>query len=146
MDTVSAEDRSRMMRAIRSKDMKPELAVRRLAHIMGYRYRLHRHDLPGRPDMVFLRRRKIIFVHGCFWHQHGSPSCPLIHTPSSNVVYWQPKLQRNKARDAANADRLKAAGWGVLVIWECELKDPRAVAKALKRFLGRTTAKPANLR
>lgn len=137
MDTLSTEHRSRVMRAIRSKDMKPELAVRRLAHAMGYRYRLHRHDLPGRPDMVFPARRKVIFMHGCFWHKHASRSCSLRHTPASNTSYWQPKLERNKVRDAANSRKLQAAGWGVLVIWECELKNSDRVAKVIRRFLGR---------
>jgi DNA mismatch endonuclease (patch repair protein) len=108
------------MRAIRSKDMKPEMAVRRLIHRMGYRYRLHRHNLPGRPDLVFPGPRKVIFVHGCFWHQH--PRCKLAHAPQSNLEYWRPKLARTRKRDRENRAALKAAGWDVLVVWECEIR------------------------
>jgi DNA mismatch endonuclease, patch repair protein len=134
MDRVSPQIRSRIMRAIRSKDMKPELTVRRLVYRMGYRYRLHNHALPGRPDMVFSGRRKVIFVHGCFWHQHGV-GCKLAHVPRSNLTYWQPKLERNKVRDAANCEALRSEAWKVLVVWECEVKNARALAKTIKRFL-----------
>src|SRR5579884_350821 len=121
MDRVTAEQRSRMMGAIKSKDMSPELEVRRLLHGMGYRYRLHRHSMPGRPDMVFPGRRKVIFIHGCFWHQHEELSCKLAHAPRSNLGYWQAKLERNKARDVSHGDKLRADGWDVLTIWECEV-------------------------
>ena len=134
MDRVSPEVRSRTMRAIRSKGMKPELAVRRLVHVMGYRYRLHRHDLPGRPDMVFPGRRKVIFVHGCFWHQHLD--CKLAHRPKSNLDYWEPKLRRNQERDADHQVRLRDLGWKVAVVWECETKDRNGLADRLKQFLG----------
>jgi DNA mismatch endonuclease, patch repair protein len=120
------------MRAIRSKGMKPELAVRRLVHKLGYRYRLHRTDLPVTPDLVFVSRRKVIFVHGCFWHAHG---CKQSHVPKSNVEYWAPKLRRNRKRDAKNLKALTAQGWRSLVIWECEIKDENAVARRLKAFL-----------
>lgn len=126
-------DRSANMRAIRSKDMKPELAVRSLIHGMGYRYRLHRHDLPGRPDMVFPSRRKTIFVHGCFWHSHD---CRKAHEPKTNLDYWRPKLKRNKLRDARNLAALKAAGWQCLVIWECETSNASFVTAQVKAFLG----------
>lgn len=135
MDRVSPEVRSRTMRAIRSKDMKPELAVRHLVHGMGYRYRLHRHDLLGRPDMVFPGRRKVIFVHGCFWHQHSDPDCKLAHVPRSNLDYWQPKLARTRERDRDNLASLKTAGWDTLVVWECELKLGKNLEKKLRRFL-----------
>jgi len=125
------------MRAIRSKGMKPELAVRRLAHAMGYRYRLHRHDLPGRPDMVFPGRRKVIFVHGCFWHQHPDPDCKLAHRPRSNLEYWGPKLRRNQERDSAHRERLAELGWDVLVIWECEVKAGDGLAERIREFLER---------
>lgn len=125
------------MRAIRSKGMKPELAVRRLVHAMGYRYRLHRHDLPGRPDMVFPGRRKIIFVHGCFWHQHPDLDCKLAHRPRSNLEYWGPKLQRNQERDSAHREQLAELGWDVLVIWECEIKAGNALAERIREFLER---------
>src|SRR5215472_3891233 len=110
-------NRSQMMAAVRSKNTAPEMRVRRLAHSMGYRYRLHRRDLPGTPDLVFPSQKKIIFVHGCFWHQHG---CPGSHMPRSNEAYWAPKLERNRTRDAEHLEALKAAGWRCLVLWECE--------------------------
>ena len=126
-------DRSANMRAIRSKGMRPELAVRRLVHGMGYRYRLHRTDLPGRPDLVFRSRRKVIFVHGCFWHRHH---CKYAHVPRTNVDYWRPKLKRNAARDAKNLKALAAEGWRCLVIWECELKaDEGRILKRVDSFL-----------
>jgi DNA mismatch endonuclease (patch repair protein) len=115
--------------------MSPELAVRRLVHQMGYRYRLHRHSLPGRPDMVFPGRRKVIFVHGCFWHQHKNRRCRFVHTPLSNLSYWQPKLERNKTRDAAHCKALKKSGWDVLIVWECEVEED-TLADRLAAFLG----------
>jgi len=136
VDKVSKETRSANMRAIRSKDMKPELAVRRLAHAMGYRYRLHRKDLLGKPDMVFPCRRAVIFVHGCFWHQHPDPACKSAHQPKSNTDYWRPKLARNQERDSQNEAALLAQGWRVLVIWECQTKDMDAIKQTLKAFLG----------
>lgn len=135
MDRVSPEVRSRTMRAIRSKDMKPELAVRHLVHGMGYRYRLHRHDLPGRPDLVFPGRRKVIFVHGCFWHQHAEPGCKLAHAPRSNLDYWEPKLARTQERDKANRAALEDTGWNVLAIWECEVKAAGGLANRVRQFL-----------
>ena len=129
-------DRSANMRAIRSKDMRPELAVRSLVHKLGYRFRLHRKDLPGKPDLVFLSRRKVIFVHGCFWHSHQR--CRAAHVPKTNLDYWLPKLMRNQARDAKNIAALSAAGWKSLIIWECELKDTSAALRTVKRFLGRS--------
>lgn len=124
------------MRAIRSKDMEPELTVRRLAHAMGYRYRLHRNELPGKPDMVFPARRAVIFIHGCFWHQHHEPACKSVHQPKSNTDYWQPKLARNQERDKLNQTALQAQGWRVLVIWECQIKDVDALRQTLRTFLG----------
>lgn len=115
--------------------MKPELAVRRLVHGLGYRYRLHRHDLPGRPDMVFSSRRKVIFVHGCFWHQHPDPNCKLAHRPRSNLEYWEPKLRRNRERDATHHKRFAELGWDALVIWECEVKAIGSLAKRIASFL-----------
>jgi DNA mismatch endonuclease (patch repair protein) len=127
-------DRSANMRAIRSKDMQPELKVRSLVHMLGYRFRLHRKDLPGKPDLVFGPRRKVIFVHGCFWHSHN---CKAAHIPKSNQEYWVPKLQRNKARDGRNIEVLEADGWQALVIWECEARDEGRLRKRLRTFLGR---------
>lgn len=126
-------DRSANMRAIRSKDMLPELTVRSLAHKLGYRFRLHRKDLPGKPDLVFAARRKVIFVHGCFWHSHN---CKAAHIPKSNLDYWVPKLERNQLRDGKNLEALRADGWQSLVIWECETRDEGAMRKRLARFLG----------
>jgi DNA mismatch endonuclease (patch repair protein) len=129
-------NRSENMRRIRSKGMLPELAIRSLVHRMGYRFRLHRKDLPGKPDLVFVSRRKVIFVHGCFWHSHQG--CKMAHKPKTNADYWGPKLKRNQVRDARNIKALHAAGWKPLVIWECELKDATSMRKVLQRFLGRT--------
>lgn len=130
-------DRSENMRAIRSKGMRPELAVRSLVHRLGYRFRLHRKDLPGKPDLVFASRRKVIFVHGCFWHSHQG--CKAAHVPKSNVNYWGPKLDRNQARDSKNIKALAAAGWKALVIWECDTANETTLSKRVKRFLGGAT-------
>jgi DNA mismatch endonuclease (patch repair protein) len=121
-----------MMRAFKSRDTAPELAVRGLAHRMGYRFRLHRKDLPGTPDLVFVSLRKVIFIHGCFWHSHG---CKLTRLPSSNLDYWLPKLRRNRDRDARNAQELAAAGWEHLIIWECQIRDNERLKHLLRRFL-----------
>ncbi len=126
-------DRSANMRAIRSEGMKPELKVRSFAHSLGYRFRLHRKDLPGKPDLVFGPRRKVIFVHGCFWHSHN---CKAAHVPKSNREYWEPKLQQNKMRDKKNIELLEANGWKALVIWECETRDEASLEKRLTAFLG----------
>lgn len=136
MDKLTPERRSENMRRIKSTGMKPELLVRSLVHRMGYRFRLHRRDLPGKPDLVFAPRRKVIFVHGCFWHGHDDPACRDGRTPRSNESYWLPKLARNKERDAASVAALEASGWGVLVIWECETRDAEGLKKRLQDFLG----------
>lgn len=115
--------------------MKPEMLVRRLVHGMGYRYRLHRKELPGTPDLVLAGRKKVIFVNGCFWHQHDDPYCKIARVPKSNQDYWIPKLTANKERDTKNIKALEAAGWSVLVIWECETKDLDAVAVKIRTFL-----------
>lgn len=137
VDRLTPEQRSANMRSIRSKGMKPEMVVRRLVHGMGFRYRLHRHDLPGRPDMIFQSRRKVIFVHGCFWHQHTDPKCKLAHRPRSNVEYWESKLNRNQKRDHENYRNLSLAGWRVLTLWECEVKQisRSELAVRLRKFL-----------
>lgn len=127
------EDRSRIMRAVKGKDTAPELAVRHLAHGLGYRFRLHRADLPGKPDLVFSGRRKVVFVHGCFWHGHLCARGNRV--PKANTDYWRTKIKRNRARDATNAMKLRAAGWRVLVIWECEVKDRAVARRLLSRFL-----------
>lgn len=136
IDSVSPARRSANMAAIKSKDMEPELIVRRIVHALGYRYRLHRKDLPGKPDLVFGSRSKVIFVHGCFWHMHPKVNCLDARLPKSNREYWTPKLARNAARDAAQIAALRSLGWKVLVIWECETKNADALTKRLKAFLG----------
>lgn len=123
------------MRRIKSKGMKPEMLVRRLVHGMGYRYRLHVPDLPGKPDLVFPSRHKVIFVHGCFWHLHKDPKCPDRREPKSNQDYWKPKLARNRQRDAAHKAALESAGWSVLTVWECETRDPAALVASVRAFL-----------
>jgi DNA mismatch endonuclease (patch repair protein) len=128
-------DRSENMRRIRSKGMLPELAVRSMVHRMGFRFRLHRKDLPGKPDLVFVSRRKVILVHGCFWHSHKA--CKTAHMPKSNLAYWGPKLERNQARDARNIEALSAAGWKSLIIWECETREVKSVARRIRAFLGK---------
>lgn len=122
------------MAAIKSKGMKPEMIVRRMVHSMGYRYRLHVRDLQGKPDLVFRPRRKAIFVHGCFWHQHAKIKCRDGRRPKSNPSYWVPKLEGNVARDKRNRAALKSAGWGVLVIWDCETQSPNLKAR-IEKFL-----------
>jgi DNA mismatch endonuclease, patch repair protein len=123
------------MAQIRSKDTKPELLVRRIVHGLGYRFRLHRRDLPGRPDLVFPARRAVIFVHGCFWHQHPDPSCRDSKLPRSRTDYWHAKLARNVERDASAQASLISAGWRVLVLWECEVKADQALKDRLRSFL-----------
>lgn len=125
--------RSRIMRAIKSRNTAPELLVRRLAHRMGYRFRLHRSDLPGTPDLVFPSKRKVVFVHGCFWHCHDCNGGPRM--PGRNRAYWKAKLTRNQNRDAAARSALTALGWKARVFWECELADPKRIERCLRRFL-----------
>ncbi|WP_192255592.1 very short patch repair endonuclease [Mesorhizobium caraganae] len=127
------ERRSAIMRAVKSRDTKPELVVRRLAHKAGFRYRLHRKDLPGKPDLVFAGRRKAIFVHGCFWHGHDCARGDRM--PTQNRDYWSAKIQRNRARDTKNVRLLEADGWSVLVVWECELKDRASLSSRVESFL-----------
>ena len=133
MDTRTPEQRRRIMQSVKSKNTGPELIVRRLLHGMGYRYRLHRRDLPGKPDIAFVSRRKAIFVHGCFWHGHD---CPKGRLPKSRLDYWRPKLDRNRERDRTNAEHLKSLGWSVLVIWQCETVDKETLAIRLQDFVG----------
>lgn len=131
--TETPEQRSRTMRAVKGKDTTLEMRVRRLVHSIGYRYRLHRKDLPGKPDLVFPARRKVIFVNGCFWHQHDCPRGSRF--PKSNVDYWVRKLERTKRRDGTNLERLSDIGWDVLVVWECEAGDSDLVAAKIRTFL-----------
>ena len=123
------------MAAIRSKNTKPELTVRRLVTAFGHRYRLHRKDLPGKPDLVFGPSRKVIFVHGCVWHMHPKATCLDARAPKSNTGYWTPKLTRNVVRDAEQVAALKKLGWKVLIVWDCETKHAAKLEARLKKFL-----------
>ncbi len=134
-DTLSTSDRSARMALIRSKNTKPEVAVRRLIFGLGFRYRLHVKDLPGKPDLVFRRLHKVIFVHGCFWHRHGAAGCRLARLPKSKLDFWLDKLNKNKARDSTNVRALRKLGWGVLQIWECELSNITKLQRRIERFL-----------
>ncbi|MGB5217510.1 MAG: DNA mismatch endonuclease Vsr [Smithella sp.] len=131
-DPLTKTERSERMSRIRSADTKPEMAVRRIVYGMGYRYRLHLGDLPGKPDLVFRGRKMVIFVHGCFWHQHG---CRQYRQPRSNRSFWQPKLARNKMRDAEVRRELRRIGWREMVIWECQIKKQPNLQSRIKRFL-----------
>jgi DNA mismatch endonuclease Vsr len=132
-DHIDRAQRSRNMAAVRSKDTKPEMVVRKLVHSLGYRYRLHVANLPGRPDLAFPAKRKVIFVHGCFWHRH--PECNRASIPKIRQAFWKAKFEKNVARDACNIAALDANGWGILTLWECEIKNDQWLRKALQRFL-----------
>jgi len=132
-DTLSPKARSERMSRVKAKDTKPEMKLRRLVHGLGFRYRLHRRDLPGTPDLVFPRRRAVIFMHGCFWHRH--PGCGLTRMPKSRVEFWRTKLEANRERDLRHQQALAELGWRVLVVWECELRDLDAVAREVEAFL-----------
>ena len=121
------------MSAIRGKNTKPELVVRRLVHRMGHRYRLHGKALPGKPDLVFAGRRKVVFVHGCFWHVHDCQYGNVV--PATNAEFWRSKRLGNVERDRKNISALQAAGWRILVVWECQTKAPDVLKKRLSRFL-----------
>ncbi|WP_087086438.1 very short patch repair endonuclease [Caballeronia catudaia] len=144
MDTVDQATRSRIMARVRSKNSSPEMVVRRLVHSAGYRFRLHRRDLPGTPDLVFPGRNKVIFVHGCFWHRHEG--CALARIPKTRVDFWTAKLDANRERDERSISALRALGWEVLVLWECELVDGTSLLRRLVAFLGPTTASAAGRR
>ena len=133
MDTLTAAQRSQRMGLVRSKNTKPELELRRLVHSMGYRYRLHGKSLPGRPDLVFASRRKVIFVHGCFWHHHDG--CPKATMPKANAALWRAKFRANRRRDRRIERDLASAGWHVLIVWECELTKPAKLKRRLTREL-----------
>jgi len=135
-DTISKQRRSELMSRIRSKNSKVELLVRSLVHRMGYRFRLHRKDLPGKPDLVFAGRRKVVFVHGCFWHWHPDPNCKQARMPKSRQEFWRPKLEGNRRRDRENRQKLIELGWEVLEIWECEARDPEKIQSRIRDFLG----------
>ncbi len=133
VDVLTKEQRSYNMSQIRSRNTKPEKLIRSLVHRMGYRFRLHRRNLPGCPDMVLPKHYKIIFVHGCFWHMHNCSYGRV--TPKTNAKFWQSKREGNVARDKRNLGRLRRAGWKVLTIWECETRNQEKLPKKLERFL-----------
>ncbi|WP_262296844.1 very short patch repair endonuclease [Microvirga sesbaniae] len=134
MDILTPEKRSAHMSRIRSKNTRPEIAVRALAHSLGYRFRLHRRDLPGTPDLVFPSRRKVIFVHGCFWHGHEGCRCGRL--PKTRTEFWQKKIEGNRHRDEQAIRTLSDAGWSSLVIWGCQTKDRASLTEILSNFLG----------
>lgn len=133
MDRVSVQQRAKNMSRIHCKNTAPETQLRKLVYGLGFRYRIHENKLPGRPDIVFRKRQKLIFLHGCFWHQHKK--CKDGRIPNSRQSYWRPKLTGNKMRDARNRLRLRKLGWQSLVIWECELASRSAVQRKVQRFL-----------
>ena len=134
VDVLTPEQRQYCMSRIRGKDTKPEMIVRKLVHALGYRYRLHRHDLPGCPDLVFPGRRKVILVHGCFWHRHRCRYGQVM--PATRRRFWREKLESNRARDALNRRRLRRLGWQVLVVWECQTRNSAGLLDRIVRFLG----------
>lgn len=142
VDTLTPEARSARMAKIGGKHTAPEMIVRRMVHAMGFRFRLHRKDLPGSPDLVLPRHKKIVLVHGCYWHGHG---CKIGRLPKSNVLFWQDKIVKNRARDERNLADLAALGWRTLVVWQCETRKPVELRKALLAFLG-TPAKSRSTR
>ncbi|WP_081055998.1 very short patch repair endonuclease [Burkholderia pseudomultivorans] len=133
VDKLTAEHRSALMRSVRQRDTSPEMAVRRALHKLGYRFRLHRKDLPGTPDVVLPRYRLAIFVHGCFWHRHAG--CKLATTPTSNIEYWLPKFEANVARDARKAKELRELGWRVETVWQCETASPSELSRQLQTLI-----------
>ena len=134
MDKLTPKERSENMRRIRSKNTWPEMEVRSLVHGMGHRYRLHG-KLPGKPDMVFPSRKKVIFMHGCFWHQHDDENCRITRVPKSNLDFWVPKLKRTKERDDENLKKIREMGWEHFIIWECQIKDKEYIQKSVRDFL-----------
>ncbi|RKX59739.1 MAG: very short patch repair endonuclease [Thermodesulfobacteriota bacterium] len=135
MDIFSREKRSQIMSRVSGKNTKPEIAVRSLLHNLGYRFRLHRKDLPGKPDITLPKHKKVIFVHGCFWHGHTD--CSRSKRPSTNEEFWREKLDKNIERDKASVKALEQLGWGVLTVWTCEVKDKDKLKTKLLSFLGR---------
>jgi DNA mismatch endonuclease (patch repair protein) len=131
--SMTPQERSALMSRIRSKDTKPEMTVRKLVFSMGYRYRLHKRDLPGKPDLVFSGKKKVIFVHGCFWHAH---SCKRGFSPKTNAEFWAKKLGANRLRDAYNVYRLHEMGWKALTVWECEIDEMERLERIIREFLG----------
>lgn len=133
-DKFTPEERSRIMARVKGRDTKPERVVRSLLHSLGYRFRLHRKDLPGKPDIVLPKHKKVVYVHGCFWHGH--PSCPRAARPTSNIEFWNKKLDGNIARDTVAQQALLKLGWQYLVVWQCEIRDLNSLTLKLEHFLG----------
>lgn len=140
-DAFTPEQRSHIMRQVKAKNTSVEIEVRRIAWRLGYRYRLHRRDLPGIPDLAFPGKRKVIFVHGCFWHGHDCARGKRV--PKSNHEYWVAKIARTKARDNANKEALQKNGWGVMIIWECEIRNKASISEKIDRFLSTPTPNKA---
>lgn len=136
MDCLTRKHRSWNMSRIRGQDTQPERAVRSLLHSLGFRFRLHSKQLPGRPDIVLPKYRSVVLVHGCFWHRH--PHCPFAYTPKSRTDFWASKFAENVARDGRTAAALRKAGWKVIIVWECELRRPDALSRRLDRQLRRS--------
>ena len=145
-DTISKDIRSWNMSRIRSKDTKPELIVRSALHRLGYRFRLHKKDLPGKPDIVLAKYRTVIFVHGCFWHQHND-NCGITNKPTSNTKFWFEKFKKNKERDKRSITEIERMGWKVLTFWECQILDknrkPRDLTRMIKDISKKENAKVA---
>ena len=137
MDTLSPKERSERMSRVKGTDTKPEMIVRRLVHRLGFRYRLHVRTLPGKPDLVFSGRRRVIFVSGCFWHRHRG--CSMCRLAKSRLKFWKPKLEENRKRDLRNQRKLKKDGWTLLVIWECQLSDVKRLEQRISRFFDLAT-------
>ena len=140
VDVVDKATRSRMMSGIQGKNTKPELLVRKYLHGRGLRFRLHARELPGKPDLVFPKYKAVVFVHGCFWHQH--PRCRFAVVPASNVEFWKQKLDANRMRDQRDKGRLKALGWRVLTVWECQLEE-RHLARLVEKIKAKSRKKNA---
>ena len=141
-DNLPPEVRSRIMASVPQENTGPEMCVRRMLHRLGYRYALHRRDLPGRPDLVFAPRRKVVFVHGCFWRGHA---CRKGRLPTSRVDYWSDKIRKNRTRDERNVNDLEADGWDVCIVWECETSDRNSLKRRLVHFLGRNWSCPVSV-
>lgn len=140
VDTLTKAQRSERMSRVRAKDTGPEMRLRRLLHRLGNRYRLHARNLPGKPDLVFKSRSKVVWVHGCFWHRHLDPACKLSRIPKSRGEFWVPKLEGNRLRDLKNESRLRDQGWDYLIVWECELQDEVKLANRVCNFLEQDTS------
>ena len=133
MDNITPERRSEIMSLVRSRNTKPEMIVRKLVYGLGYRYRIHAKNLPGKPDLVFKGRKKAIFVHGCFWHRHEG--CPNTRTPKSRIDFWEEKFRKNQERDQLHYKKLSEAGWKYLIIWECQVKYTDNLEEIITQFL-----------